>query len=249
MYNELLKIGPVTLHGYGLMIGIGIFVCFSMADRRAKKLGLDPDVIFNVGFISVIFGFISSKLFFLMLSLPDIIRNGGFWKALSGNGFIVYGGLTGGVITAIIYLRIKKIPFLPYFDLAAPSMVVAQAIGRLGCFLAGCCYGRETDSRFGIMFQNSSSAPNGVNLIPTQLISSFGDFVIMFVLLWYAKKKPKAGRVGALYIILYAVGRFFVEMLRNDYRGALGVLSTSQLISILMLIPGIWLFVGAKSKE
>ncbi|MCL2052332.1 MAG: prolipoprotein diacylglyceryl transferase [Lachnospiraceae bacterium] len=248
MQNELFSIGPITLYGYGLMIGIGIFVCFFMADRRAKKFGLDADVIFNVGFLSVIGGFITSKLFFIAMDLPNIIRNGIFLKSLISNGFIVYGGLIGGVLTAIAYLRLKKIPFMPYFDLAAPSMAVAQAIGRLGCVIAGCCYGRVTDSAFGIIFENSSFAPNGIKLIPTQLISSLGNFAIMFALLFYAKRKPKAGRVGALYIILYAVGRFFIEFFRNDYRGSVGPLSVSQLISLIVLIPGVWLFVRKNDK-
>jgi phosphatidylglycerol:prolipoprotein diacylglycerol transferase len=249
MRNELLRIGPVTFYGYGLMIAIGILACFFMADRRARKLGLDPDVIFNVGFISIIGGFITSKLFFIAMDLPNIIKNGLFLKALISNGFIVYGGLIGGVLTAVAYLRAKKIPFLPYFDLAAPSMAIAQAVGRLGCLIAGCCYGRETDSRFGMMFPHSGFAPQGVKLIPTQLISSIGNFAIMFALLWYARRKPKTGRVGALYILLYAVGRFFIEYLRNDIRGDVGPLSMSQFISILMLVPGILLFVRAKEHH
>ena len=89
-------------------------------------------------------------------------------------------------------------------------------------------------------------APNGVRLFPTQIVSSLGNFAILFALLWYAKKKPKAGRVGALYIILYAVGRFLIEYLRNDQRGEVGFLSFSQFVSVLMLIPGIWLFYKAK---
>lgn len=246
MYNELFRIGPVTIYGYGLMVAIGILVCFYMADRRARKMGLDPDVIFNVGFISIIGGFITSKLFYIAMDLPNIIKNGLFFKSLISNGFIVYGGLIGGVFTAVAYLRMKKIPFLPYFDLAAPSIIVAQGLGRLGCLLAGCCYGRATDSRFGMVFHNSGFAPNGVRLIPTQIISSIGDFVIMFILLWYARRKPKVGRVGALYIILYAVGRFLVEYLRNDFRGSVGPLSMSQFISLLMLVPGILLFLKAK---
>ncbi|MCL2717511.1 MAG: prolipoprotein diacylglyceryl transferase [Lachnospiraceae bacterium] len=249
MRNELFSIGPATVTGYGLMIAIGILVCFFIADRRAKKYGLDPDVIFNVGYLSIIGGFISSKLFYIAMDLPNIIRNGLFWQSLISHGFIVYGGLIGGVFTAVAYLWIKKIPFLPYFDLAVPSMAVAQAIGRLGCLFAGCCYGRMTDSRFGIIFSGSSMAPNGIRLIPTQIISSLGNFAIMFALLWYAKRKPKTGRVGALYIILYAVGRFLVEYLRNDYRGSVGPLSVSQLISIIVLVPGVWLFIRAKNEE
>lgn len=244
MHNEILKIGPVTIHGYGLMIGIGILAAFYMADKRAKAKGLDPDVIFNMGFVSAILGFVSAKLFYVILEIPSIIKSGNIWPALSGNGFIVYGGIIGGVLTAMGYARIKKVPFLKYFDLAAPSIAIAQAFGRIGCLLAGCCYGRETDLPIGIIFSDSDFAPNHVRLLPTQIMSSLGNFVITLVLIWYARKERQAGRVGGLYILLYAVGRFVMEFFRNDYRGSLGPLSTSQVIAILMLIPGVVLFLG-----
>lgn len=120
-----------------------------------------------------------------------------------------------------------------------------KASVALAAFLPGCCYGRETDAWYGITFHNSSFAPNGVKLIPTQLISAAGDFIICALLLWFASKRPKAGRVAAAYLVLYGIGRFAVEFLRNDYRGSVGVLSTSQLISIGAVIGGIVLYFAA----
>jgi len=98
--------------------------------------------------------------------------------------------------------------------------------------------GSETNSAIGIVFHNSSFAPNGVKLIPTQLFSSAGDFLIAIILLFYAQKDRKPGKVGALYLILYSVGRFIIEFFRNDYRGNIGILSTSQLISLIILVIG-----------
>ena len=224
------------------MIGIGVLAAFLMADKRAKAKGLDADHIFNMGFISAVLGFAGAKLLFVIMELPTVIKSGNFWAALSGNGFIVYGGIIAGVLTAVVYSRVKKVPFLRYFDLAAPSIAIAQAFGRIGCLLAGCCYGRETDLPLGITFRHSSYAPNNVSLIPTQIISSLGNFGITLILILYARKKRPAGKVGGLYLILYAVGRFVVEFLRNDYRGSIGPLSTSQFIALLMLIPGLLLF-------
>ncbi|MDR2547089.1 MAG: prolipoprotein diacylglyceryl transferase [Lachnospiraceae bacterium] len=246
MHNELFSIGSVTVYSYGVMLAIGVIACFFMADRRAPKFGLDPDIIFNAGFISIIVGFISSKLLYIIVDIPNIIASSDPWRAILNSGFVVYGGLIGGVLTGLIYLRRKKVPFLPYFDLAAPSMVIAQAFGRIGCFLAGCCYGCRTETAIGVVFSGSRHAPNGVSIIPTQLISSFGNFIIMFILLWYANKRPKAGRVGALYIMLYSVGRFALEFFRDDNRGYWGAFSTSQWIAIALLPLGIWLFVSAK---
>ncbi len=242
MYNEILKLGPVTIHGYGLMIGIGVLAAFLMADRRAKSKGLNADLIFNMGIISLILGFVSAKLLFVILDFKAIITSAHPWQALAGTGFVVYGGIIGGVLTALVYCKIKKAVFLEYFDLAAPSIAIAQGFGRVGCLLAGCCYGRETDSPLGIIFHNSDFAPNGVKLVPTQIMSSLGDFAIALILIWYAGKRREAGRVGGLYIILYAIGRFVIEVFRNDFRGSFGPLSTSQLIAIIMLVPGILLY-------
>ena len=150
--------------------------------------------------------------------------------------------IIGGIVTSYVYCRIKKENFISYFDLVMPAVSMAQGFGRIGCFCAGCCYGRETHAWYGITFTHSDFAPNGVSLIPTQLISSAGDFLICGVLLWYASKKPEPGRVAAGYLVLYGVGRFLIEFLRNDYRGSLGIFSTSQIISFGIVALGIALY-------
>jgi phosphatidylglycerol:prolipoprotein diacylglycerol transferase len=176
--------------------------------------------------------------------IPQIIKDPSILWDFK-NGYVVYGGIIGGILASYIYCRTKKQAFMPYFDLVMPAVSFAQGFGRFGCFFAGCCYGRETDAWYGITFHNSSFAPNGVKLIPTQLISAAGDFLICALLLWFASKRPKTGRVAAAYLVLYGIGRFAVEFLRNDYRGSVGVLSTSQLISIGAVIGGIVLYFAA----
>jgi phosphatidylglycerol:prolipoprotein diacylglycerol transferase len=237
MYNDILKLGSVTIHGYGLMIAIGVICALLVGVKRAKSKGLSADAILSMAIVALIFGFIGAKIFFCIVELDSFIKDP--WAALSGNGFVVYGGIISGVLAAFIYCRIKKLSFLKYFDIAMPSVAIAQGFGRIGCFLAGCCYGCSTDSFLGVVFQNSPFAPNGVKLLPTQLFSSAGDFIIALVLVLYAKKQPKDGRVGALYLILYSVGRFIIEFFRNDDRGAVGTLSTSQFVAIFMLAAGI----------
>ncbi len=240
MYNDILTIGGVTIHGYGLMIGLGVICAIFLAEYRAKKRGLNQDHLFSIFLLVLIFGFVGAKLLFCIIEIKSIINNP--MLILSGGGFVVYGGIVGGIAAMMIFCRIKKTSFLMYFDLLAPSVALAQGFGRIGCFLAGCCYGRETDSAFCIVFSNSLFAPNGVKLLPTQLIMSAGDFLFAFVLLFYAKKDRKIGKTGGLYLILYSVGRFAVEFLRSDYRGSIGILSTAQFISIFILALGILLF-------
>lgn len=240
MYNEIVEIGPVTIHGYGLMIGIGVLCALLVATKRAKNNDLDANIVYGLGIVALVSGFIGAKLLYCIVEITSLLNNP--MRILSGSGFVVYGGIIGGILAVMIYCKLKRVSFLQYFDLTMPSVALAQGFGRIGCFLAGCCYGSETDCAVGIVFHNSSFAPNGVKLIPTQLFSSAGSFLIAIVLIMYAKKGRNAGKVGALYLILYSIGRFIIEFFRNDYRGSLGVLSTSQVISLIILAIGIVMF-------
>jgi len=246
MYNDIFTIGPVEIHGYGLMIALGVLCALWIATKRARK-NLDVNVVYDLTFIVLIFGFLGAKLLFILVEIETIMKEP--MQILSGSGFVVYGGILSGLLAAIVYCKKKNIRFLKYFDLLIPSVAIAQGFGRIGCFLAGCCYGSETDSFVGIAFENSAIAPNGVNLIPTQLFSSAGDFLIAFILIMYAKKDRGDGKVGALYLILYSIGRFIIEFFRDDYRGFIGYLSTSQFISVITLLMGIVMFVKLTSKN
>lgn len=242
MYNELFSIGPFTVHGYGLMIAIGIVVALLVGDYRAKKFGLNGDLIYGLTLTTVVLGFLAARILFIITEWQDFLKNP--MSYVTGNGFVVFGGIMGGALTIWAYCKIKKMDFLAYLDLMIPSVALAQGFGRIGCFLAGCCYGKETDSFLGITFTNSDYAPNNVKLLPSQLIMSAGDFVIAAILLLYAKKNPSKGKTSALYLMLYSVGRFFVEFTRNDDRGAVGALSTSQFIGIFIFIVGAVAYFG-----
>ena len=240
MYNEILSIGPVTIHGYGLMIGIGVMVALLMGDYRAKKKGLNGDLIYGLTITTVILGFLCARVLFILAEWKAFLADP---KAfITGSGFVVYGGIIGGLLVIYGYCKIKKMDFLAYLDLMVPSVAMAQGFGRIGCFLAGCCYGKETDCFLGVTFTNSAFAPNGVSLLPSQLFMAAGDFVIAAVLIWFAAKRPLKGKVSALYLILYSIGRFLVEFTRNDDRGTVGVLSTSQFIGIFILLLGLLLY-------
>lgn len=234
MYNDILSIGPVTIHGYGLMIGIGVMVALIVGDKRANKRGMDGDLIYGMTILAVVFGFLAARVLFILTCFKSFLQNP--MAYITGNGFVVFGGLIGGIATVAIYCRVKKVSAIDYIDLMAPSVALAQGFGRIGCLLAGCCYGRETDSFLGIVFTNSNFAPNGVKLLPTQIFMSIGDFIIAAILLVYAKKPRKKGASTCLWLIMYSIGRFFIEFLRNDYRGSIGILSTSQFIGLLMIV-------------
>ena len=144
----------------------------------------------------------------------------------------------------------KACSFFKYADVILPSVALAQGFGRIGCFLAGCCYGKETESIFSVIFQNSEYAPNHVALIPTQLYSSGLDFLHFFLLLLIARNKKEDGQVTACYLIFYSIGRFVIEFFRGDIiRGSVGILSTSQFISIFTGIAGIVLLTLIRKKN
>jgi prolipoprotein diacylglyceryl transferase len=226
---------------YGLMISIGIITAVYLFMKRGKDAGYDEDPLFNMAIIAIICGVIGSKLLFILTDLPDIIKEPSIIIKDFGNGFVFYGAVIGGIIAAYIYVRIKKWRFLTILDLIIPSVPLAQAFGRIGCFFAGCCYGIETSSFLGLEFNNSPFAPHDVQLLPTQVFSSIGNFIIFGILLWFDKKiKKRTGQTGAAYLILYSIARFTIEFFRGDFRGTvLKIFSTSQFICIFVFIAGI----------
>lgn len=247
MYNDLFSIGPLTVHGYGLMIAIGVLAGLFVAEARAKKRGMNSDILYYMMPFCVILGFLCAKILFCIVEFKSFLENPA--GTLTGSGFVVYGGIIGGILAGYIFCKWKKLVFLDYFDIFMPSVALAQGFGRIGCFLAGCCYGRPTESAIGIAFTHSHYAPNGIKLIPTQLISSAGMFVIVGILFYYGRKKRIPGKISALYILLYSIGRFIIEFFRNDYRGEIGILSTSQFISLFMFAAGIVFMIVLSKKE
>lgn len=248
MINDI-QIGPLTLHMYGIMIAIGYVSALFICEKRAKKRDMNTDVLYGIFWCAVIGGALGSKILYYTVNIKDVIADPSIILNFQ-NGWVVYGGIIGGVLASFLYCKIKKVDFVAYLDLVLPAVAFAQGCGRIGCFFAGCCYGRETTSPLGITYWQSDFAPNGVKLVPTQIYSSIGDFAMAFLLMAYAKKEPAKGRVAAGYCILYSIGRFVIEIFRNDYRGEYGPFSTSQLISIFILAIGIVMYVVAgKRKE
>lgn len=243
MKNDLFTIGSFTVHGYGLMIGLGVIAAYLVSEYRAKKRNMDSDLLISIAMWVVIPGMICAKLLYYITIFDEILKDPKLLLDISG-GFVVYGGIIGGIAGGYLFCMKNKVPFWSYFDLVIPSVALAQAFGRIGCHLAGCCYGLQCVSPISITFVESGFAPNGVPLLPTQLISSGLNLIHFLVLLLFAKYAKADGQVSALYMILYSAGRFFLEFLRGDLeRGAVGTFSTSQFISIFAFVAGCVFFV------
>lgn len=264
MKIDLFTIGKFTLHGYGAMIAIGFVIAMLVATYRAKRYKLNDSAVIDLSIIAIVCGFLGAKILFVLTEFKNFIDNP--LSVMGSSGFVVYGGIIGGVICCLIYCKIKKLYFLDYFDLVMPEVAIAQAFGRIGCFLAGCCYGRETTSSLAVVFPHGCMAPAGIKLVPTQLYSAAGDMLIAIILIVIAHKLSYAavisreeslsnakhllrGEIGCIYMMLYGVGRFIIEIFRNDNRGTVGSLSTSQFISIFIILFGIGLMIFNRIRD
>lgn len=249
MKNDLLTIGGLTVHGYGLMIGIGFIAAYLMTEYRARRYRMNTDIVFTLFISSVIFGLLGAKLLYYVTIIDKIIDNPGVILD-EMEGFVVYGGIIGGVLAGYVVCKMKGERFWKYFDLIAPAIALAQGFGRIGCLLAGCCYGKETDSACSITFHTSDFAPNGIALIPTQIYSSVLDFINCIVLCAIARHAKKEKTVAGCYLIFYSIGRFILEFFRGDLeRGSVGILSTSQFISVFICLVGVVMIFTAKRKS
>lgn len=246
MAIDLVQIGNFTIHGYGLMIALGFLAAITYASFQAKKLGLNDDYVFNLAMFVLVFGWLGGKALYCIVEYKQFFADP--MSVLGSEGFVVYGGIISGIITMFIYTKIKRVDTLSYIDIIAAAVPINQSLGRVGCFLAGCCYGRETDSPIGVIFPSGCLAPAGVKLLPTQLFSAAFDLCLFIFLVIMINRKHKKGTIMATYLCGYAVGRFIIEIFRNDNRGQVGVLSTSQFISIIILALGVLMFVYLKRK-
>jgi phosphatidylglycerol:prolipoprotein diacylglycerol transferase len=227
------------------MIAIGIIVAATLFINKGKKKGFDEDSLLNLIIFAVIGGMFWGKGLFIITEFKSIIKDPSILLNF-GYGFVIYGAIGGGALAMYLYCKKKNWNIIEMLDMTVPGLAIAQGFGRIGCFLAGCCYGAETTLPVGIKFPKGSLAPVGIDVHPTQIYSSIFDFLLGFLLLYYSKKERKNGKIMGLYLIVYSIGRFLVEFLRNDPRGSIGVLSTSQFIAIFTLVLGIIIFNNRK---
>lgn len=225
-----------------LIVGCLVFV---YANKRLKEYRED---LFYC-FIYVLIGsMIGAKLLYIITILPILIENPSLLLEILSGGMVYYGGVIGGIIGGILYIRSYQMPFLKFFDNLAIALPLGHAIGRLGCFFAGCCYGAPTDSCLGVEYPVSNLvAPNGIAIFPVQLFESILNVILFFVLVLIAKKMKK-GQIIGIYLVAYSTIRFILEFFRDDPRGSVLFFSTSQFISIILLAIGI-IFIISKYNE
>ena len=240
MYPRLFEIGPLTVYTYGVLLATAYLLGLQLAMRRGKARGLDQARVLDLGIYIIISALIGAKLLLLITdfrsftqdprSLLDLIRSGG----------VFYGGLILAVTVALLYIRKVRLPLWTTCDAFAPGIALGHVVGRMGCFFAGCCYGKPTNVAWAITFTNPYAAANvgtplNIPLHPTQLYEAGAEALILGVLLaTESKGRRYPGRTFWLYMLLYAISRYVIEMFRGDPRGSVLMFSTSQFISVLL---------------
>lgn len=232
---------------YGIMLAIGFLVCSVISWYRTKKRGKNGDNLILIAAFLFGFAMIGGVLFYLFVTYTPaqilaLIR-AGEWEALLQGGIVFYGALIGGVIGAVVGSRVAHDDIRDYLDIIVPTIPLGHALGRIGCFCAGCCYGRPTQSAIGVVYSHPvGGAPVGIALLPVQLFESAVLILIFIILMTVSRKTESRYLTTVLYCLLYGIARFVLEFFRYDsIRGIAGGLSTSQWISI-GLVAGAVLF-------
>lgn len=247
----------LTLHTYGALLAVAFLAGLFVAHREAKRAGLDPARITDMAVYVLIGGLVGARLLLLVVDWRTYYENPRDLLTLLQSGGVFYGGLIGAFPVAWWYARRHNLDAWPTADVLAPGVAIGQAIGRLGCFAAGCCWGRSCDLPWAVTFKNPYTArqvgtPLDIPLHPTQLYESLATALIFLLLLFLARHKKFHGQVAVAYVSLYAAVRFGIEFFRGDAaRGVVfgGALSTSQFIAILMLVGAVVLFPYLARKQ
>jgi phosphatidylglycerol:prolipoprotein diacylglycerol transferase len=242
MHPTLVEVGPVTVYTYGLLLALAYLGGLQMAIRRGRQRGLDGARVLDLGIYIIVSALIGAKLLLVIVDFDYFWQNPADLFSIVRSGGVFYGGLILAVLVAFWYMQRHGMPVWTTCDAFAPAIALGHVIGRFGCFMAGCCYGKPTSLPWGVTFTDPFAGrelgtPLGVRLHPTQLYEAGAELAILAVLLAFERRgRQFPGRTFWGYLLLYGVSRFIIEFFRGDPRGmVMGLLSTSQFISVILV--------------
>ena len=248
MFPQLFHLGNFFLPTYGLLVALGVIAGLTMTAKLSRSQNLDPEQNWNLGVLAILAAIIGAKALLFVNDWSYYSAHPGEIFSLSTlqAGGVFSGGVIAAVLVSLWYIRRHHMPVLRTCDTFAPGLALGHAIGRIGCFAAGCCYGKPTSHFWGVTFTNAfaherAGTPLGVPLQPTQLIESAVELVNFFILYWMIKNKKFEGQIIGSYLFLYGFARYFIEFLRGDpERGSMfnGAMTGTQFIAILMVVAG-----------
>jgi len=252
VHPVLFQIGRFTIYSYGVLVAAGVLLGLWYARRQAPHAGLDPDRVWNLGIYMVLTSLVVAKLWLVVIYWHYYAQHPReiFSYDLVQSGGTFYGGVLGAIVLTLVYTRITKTSLLALLDCYAAGLPLGHGIGRLGCFMAGCCYGKPTSLPWGVTFTNRLAArlvgtPLGVPLHPTQLYEAAAEFCNFVTLIWLGKRQSFRGELLGTYLVLYGLERGVIEFMRGDPDRTLmfhGAISLMQIVSVGFILAGSYLW-------
>jgi phosphatidylglycerol---prolipoprotein diacylglyceryl transferase len=238
MHSILFKIGPITIFSYGFMLMVAFVVGAALATREARRKGLDPDAILDMTPWVLVASVVGARLVFVAQNWPEFSPHPiDVFRVWTG-GLSFHGGLAGGILAGGWYVWRRRLPFWRYADVMVPGVPLSYAIGRIGCFLNGCCYGSPTDLPWACRFADGS-APGGLTppSHPAQLYAALINVGIFFLLQRIARRATVPGQVLLAYLLLYSIYRFLIEFVRRGATATVlaGGVTPAQLASLALI--------------
>ncbi len=252
MHPDLISIGPITLHTYGLFVALGFLVGLMVTVKLAKAEGVSSSQVMDMGFVIILSAIIGSRVLYIIMNASHYTREPLDMLKIWEGGLVFSGGVLGVILTMLWYIKRHGLALGKIADLWAPAMAIGQAFGRIGCFMAGCCYGKPTDQWWGITFTNPHClAPLNQPLHPTQLYSSLSGFVIFLVVLVLYQRRKFEGQVFLWLLIMHSTARLAIERFRGDNRGLFlsSNMTLTQFVTLLILIASVGILFVVKSKR
>lgn len=261
MYPELFRIGPITINSYGLMLALAFIVGIYLAIKKAEKRGIGSDTIVNLAFIVMISAIVGSRLFYVLFHLDEFR---GRWEytflpiqadgSIGLGGLIFLGGFLGALLAGGVYIHLKKISFRKVVDSVAPSLALGIFLGRIGCFLNGCCFGQTCDLPWAVTFPINSPAGYqmaGAHIHPTQLYASAYGLLIFIILMLLDRQERFDGFLFGIFLILYGIARFIVDFFRfyENQMFLIDGIGFNQIVSFLLIIAGALLLYPKKEEK
>jgi phosphatidylglycerol:prolipoprotein diacylglycerol transferase len=249
MYPILLRLGPVTIYTYGFFLALAFLTVIFLSCREARRVGLPVETVYNLCFSLIVAALVGARLLHVILNFPDFVSQPLKVFALWEGGLVFYGGLILALAVAWRYIRRNSLPWRTTLDTLAVGVPLAQCLGRIGCFMAGCCYGRPTDLPWAVTFTHPEALGHskGIPLHPTQLYEAFLLLAVFGVVYRLRLRRRYEGQVAMTYFFLAAWVRFGIEFLRHpdDHRGMFlyGEMPLTQFIALgIGLVTGFLLW-------